>query len=129
MKQRRSLWGCDHSSTITTITAGLAREVCERCGRIEVNYVEPVVQLHPSLDEPDRDGEVDVVETTSHEATVIFEDTTRLLTCGLCSQPAIFMIPDGLRCNEHAWQAAARLDWEAEDPWVPIRLDRSGNAL
>jgi hypothetical protein len=35
------------------------------------------------------------------------------------------MIPDGMTCGEHAWQAAARLDWEDSDPWVPIRIDRS----
>jgi hypothetical protein len=35
------------------------------------------------------------------------------------------MIPDGLVCDEHAWQAAARIDWDDVDPWVPIRIDRS----
>lgn len=126
MKRRRIFWGCDHSLTITTITAGLAREVCELCGNVAVSYVEPVVQIRPSTDDIDEDGMMESGDrraSTSYEAIIVFEETSRLLTCGLCSQAAVFMIPDGLRCDEHAWQAAAYLDWESEDPWVPISLD------
>lgn len=35
------------------------------------------------------------------------------------------MIPEGMSCDEHAWQAAARTNWDDADPWVPIRIDRS----
>lgn len=133
MKRRRNLWGCKHSSTITTITAGLAREVCEQCGNVKMSYVGEAVRVDPGNGVGETEVarlEIDEAATVSpdvisYEAIVIFEETSRLLPCGLCSQAALFVIPDGLRCDEHAWQAAARLDWEGEDPWVPIRIDRS----
>jgi hypothetical protein len=28
-------------------------------------------------------------------------------------------------CDEHAWQAAARIRWDESAIWVPIRIDRS----
>lgn len=52
-------------------------------------------------------------------------EALRFLKCRLCSQPAVFMIPSGVVCDEHAWQAAARLDWDDSDPWVPIRIHTS----
>jgi hypothetical protein len=111
--------GCSHSSTITTITAGLAREVCETCAHVSLHYVESAVQLRPPLaavaDEPVR----------IFEARVTIEETPRYRRCRLCAQPAVFMIPDGMMCDEHAWQAAARLSWDDSDPWVPIRIDKS----
>lgn len=111
--------GCSHKSTITTITAGLAREVCESCGHVSLRYVDQAVQLRPSP-EPTVD-----LTAKSFEATIVLEEDSRYRRCMHCAQPAMFMIPDGLACGEHAWQAAARLDWEATDPWVPIRIDRS----
>lgn len=123
-----------HRSTITTITAGLAREVCETCAHVSVRYVEPAVRLDPEAELPADDlaasqsagpsiGDLD--EKRIFEAIVSFESSTRRLACGLCAQPAVFLIPDGLTCEEHAWQAAAGLDWDASDPWVPIRIDGS----
>lgn len=100
-----------------------------------MSYVGQTVRLYPNIEEeyedfpPSREEDVvemDLREPSSYEAVVIFEESSRLLTCGLCAQAAVFTIPEGLRCDEHAWQAAARLDWGAEDPWVPLRLDRSG---
>ena len=120
MKQRRNFVGCSHKSTITTITAGLAREVCESCAQVSLRYVESAVRLRPDF-EPTA-AEIDDIKT--FEATITFEEPSRR-TCRLCAQPAMFMIPDGLMCDEHAWQAAARLDWADEDPWVPIRIDKS----
>jgi hypothetical protein len=143
LKRRRTLWGCSHSSTITTITAGIAREVCESCSRVSVSYVEPAVRIHPDIETlrsraVDRDAEAEstelevlepapaeLEEAKIFEAMVTFEKSSRLVACGVCSQPAVFEIPEGLRCNEHAWQAAALLDWADSDPWVPIRIDRS----
>lgn len=129
MKQRRSFGICTHRSTITTITAGLAREVCESCGHVSVRYIEPAVQIHPERDVsvagpslatgPSVD---DIDEAQVFEAMISFEKSTRRLVCALCSQPARFLIPEGLTCEEHAWQAAAGLDWEDSDPWVPIRI-------
>lgn len=133
LRQRRFL-GCSHRSTITTITAGLAREVCEICSHVSVSYIEPAVRLHPDVElAPPPNADVDEPEPTTadledaaaFEAIVSFEDSSRFIRCGVCTQPAVFMIPDGLRCNEHAWQAAAHLDWDVADPWVPIRIHRS----
>lgn len=135
LRQRRSFGSCSHRSTITTITAGLAREVCEDCSHVSVSYVESAVRLHPDTQtgravEGSRSDEsepslADLEEAKVFEATITFEDSSRFLKCRLCAQQAVFMIPDGLSCDEHAWQAAARLDWEDADPWVPIRIDRS----
>lgn len=132
LRRRRSFWGCRHSSTVTTITAGMAREVCEECGDVSVRFVDSAVRLHQDIDEswasPDLAGpqlEVEHREPIAFEARVIFEESSRFLECRLCSQPAAFTIPDGLMCDEHAWQAAARIDWDTVDPWVPIRIDRS----
>ena len=79
------------------------------------------MQLRPDL-EPTL---VELDDIKIFEASITFEDTSRYRQCHLCAQPAVFMIPDGMVCDEHAWQAAARLDWEDTDPWVPIRIDRS----
>lgn len=132
MKPRRNFRICWHRSTLTTITAGLAREVCENCAHVSVRYIEPAVQMHSDpehpaakvlgpLQGPSIEG---LDENQIFEAMVSFETSTRRLVCRLCSQPASFLIPEGLTCAEHAWQAAARLDWEAGDPWVPILIDR-----
>jgi hypothetical protein len=86
-----------------------------------LRYVEQAVQLRPDF-EPTL-AEIDDIKI--FEASITFEDNSRYRQCRLCAQPAVFMIPDGLTCDEHAWQAAARLDWEDADPWVPIRIDRS----
>lgn len=136
LRQRRNFGICLHRSTITTITAGLAREVCEACARVSVRYVELAVKIHPDIEEleletsssslgVDEPTSQDLEETRVFEAMVTFEPDTRRLKCGICDQPAMFTIPDGLSCDEHAWQAAARLDWDTTDPWVPIRIDRS----
>lgn len=136
MRQKRNFGICLHRSTITTITAGLAREVCEACSRVSVRYIESAVTIHPDIEalehgasssSPDVDEPTsqDLEETSVFEAMVRFQPDTRHLKCGICDQPAMFLIPDGLSCDEHAWQAAARLDWETTDPWVPIRIDRS----
>lgn len=131
LRQRRSFGICLHRSTIITITAGLAREVCESCARVRVRYVESAVKVHLDDEEwevTDYDDEPTGDELEGprvFEAMVTFPESARQLKCGLCDQPARFMIPDGLTCDEHAWQAAARLDWEEADPWVPIRIDRS----
>lgn len=106
----RRIVGCRHSQTLTTITAGLARTVCETCGQISVAYVEQAVRLFPQ-----RSDMAVPAEFRPHDGK-----------CGLCSQTAEFMTPDGVVCSEHAWQAAARSSWGGGvDPWVPIPLDAS----
>ena len=122
MNKRRNLGWCSHGTTLTTITAGMAREVCESCGQVSLRYVEEAVQSYPKLSRmrpPSEDElrEIDLAEQIAH--------AVNQRRCIRCSQLALFMIPDGLVCDEHAWQAAARLDWEESDPWVPIRIDKS----
>lgn len=136
MRQRRNFGICLHRSTITTITAGLAREVCEDCSRVSVRYIESAVTIHPDIEAlelgsspssmgVDEPTSRDLEESKVFEAMIRFQPDTRHLKCEICDQSAMFLIPDGLSCDEHAWQAAARLDWETTDPWVPIRIDRS----
>lgn len=93
---RRSIGRCPHRVTITTITAGLAREVCETCARVTIRYVGPAVLVDSQSPRPDQ--------------------------CDLCTQTAAYWTPDALVCREHAWQAAAKQDWNSE-PWVPIPID------
>jgi hypothetical protein len=90
------------------------------CGHVSLRYVDSAVRLRPNV-EPTA-AELD--EVMVFEAMITFEDN-RVRRCLLCTQPAVFMIPEGLVCDEHAWQAAARLDWDEGDPWVPIRIDKS----
>lgn len=125
MKRRRNFGRCSHSVTITTITAGLAREVCENCAMVRISYVERAVETRP-IHVVEREGpEIDLELEQAIGEVLAFEEEARYLKCRLCSQPAVFMIPEGLSCDEHAWQAAARLAWDETDPWVPIRIDRS----
>lgn len=101
-----------------------------------MRYIESAVTIHPDIEalefgtspsspEVDEPTSQDLEETWVFEAMVRFQPDTTRLKCGICDQSAMFVIPDGLSCDEHAWQAAARLDWETTDPWVPIRIDRS----
>ncbi len=107
--------GCNHKDTVTTVTAGLARQVCEACGHVSVHYVESAVQIYPSAG-PLIDRPGPQIDLTKVEA---------LQSCDLCSQLALYRVPAGLVCDEHAWQAAARIKWDESEPWVPIRIDRS----
>ena len=117
LKQRRNLKICLHRSTITTITAGMAHEVCESCARVRLRYVESAVQLHPDVEPTAAE-----LDATAFEAMITFEGTSRQIRCRLCGQSAAFLVPGGLVCDEHAWQAAARIDWAEADPWVPISI-------
>lgn len=116
MNRWRNLGWCSHGATITTITAGLAREVCETCARVRIYYVERAVQIYPTPPRP-----------AAHTPRQPDEShpTTRPKTCMLCSQSAVFVIPGGPVCDEHAWQAAARTSWDESEVWVPIRIDKS----
>ena len=91
----------------------MAREICESCAQIRIYYVESAVQIYAEQPRVSRPRPKTASESDGSPQ------------CLLCRQPAVFMIPDGMRCDEHAWQAAARLDWESSDVWVPIRIDRS----
>lgn len=116
MRPKRNTSWCQHRETITTVTAGMAREVCESCARVRIYFVESAVQVYG--ESPRR-----TVEVRWPQDGAPLPAGTR--QCRLCRQPAMFMIPDGMRCDEHAWQAAAMLDWQSAEPWVPIRIDKS----
>lgn len=99
---------------MVTTTAGLAHDVCETCGRVSIRYVASAVKgeaapLGRDVVVVDLDAVADVMGRR----------------CKLCSQRAVFIIPDAMVCDEHAWQAAARLRWDESEPWVPIRIDRA----
>jgi len=113
LRHRRKV-GCRHSETLTTVTAGLARTVCETCGHVSVRYIEETVQLYPVVIRRD-------------PLPVQSDGTSRRgRKCALCSQRAMFFTPEGIVCSEHAWQAAAKSSWGGGvDPWVPIPLDTS----
>ena len=112
---RRKIIGCSHKDTVTTVTAGLARQVCESCGHVSMRFVEKAVQIYPSgepvFQRPEPQIDLNKIEG--------------LQSCDLCSQLALYRVPTGLVCDEHAWQAAARIKWDESEPWVPIRIDRS----
>jgi hypothetical protein len=86
---------------------------------VSLQFIESAVQIYPDVDR------VAFQPTRQIRSEQEADPSTGPRKCRLCSQPAVFMIPGGLTCDEHAWQAAARLDWQDADPWVPIRIDRS----
>ncbi|HJQ77789.1 MAG TPA: hypothetical protein VJ948_11090 [Acidimicrobiia bacterium] len=82
-----------------------------------MRFVENSVQMYPVRDRrylPQQQTQPSPVEPVAGR-----------LSCGLCAQQATFLIPDGMVCEEHAWQAAARISWQEADVWVPIRIHRS----
>jgi hypothetical protein len=105
---------CGHKKVISTLTAGLERSVCEDCGHVSVKFVSDTVKIFPDFDDL-----ASRVETSAA--------TERQPLCGKCDSPAVFMIPRGLACAEHAWAAAARQDALGQELWIPIRID-SANA-
>jgi hypothetical protein len=84
-------------------------------------YVESAVQLHPDEDP----GLAGTNSIKAFEAVITFEKPSIRTQCQLCGQSAAYLVPNGLMCEEHAWQAAARIDWARSDPWVPIPTARS----
>jgi hypothetical protein len=109
---------CRHTHTITTVTAGLARVVCESCGNVSVRFVENAVQVFPTIER----RYVPQQNLPDHPAGTAMGVGPK---CRLCTQQAVFTIPDGMVCDEHAWQAAARIRWDESEIWVPIRIDHS----
>jgi transcription elongation factor Elf1 len=98
---------CQHRDTVSTITAGLERSVCERCGNVAVRYVAETVKVFPE---------------TSNSGITGADGTA---TCGSCGDRAEFLIPMGMACPKHAWAEAVRQDEAGYDLWVPIKIDRN----
>jgi hypothetical protein len=113
---------CSHRDTITTITAGIAREVCEACGHISIRFVEPAVRADSQWRTRPVDSVINLLAHRKLSDDARVRDSLRFLRCRLCSQAAVYLIPSGVVCDEHAWQAAARISWEDNDPWVPIKI-------
>ena len=118
MTQSRRIDECKHASTISTITAGLERVVCENCGHVSVRYIEETVRIYPDLD--------DTAVPESPSARALFE--SRIGGCGWCSNPVEFLIPGGLACAQHAWKEASRQQVMGSEPWIPISIDQRTNA-
>jgi hypothetical protein len=124
LKRRRNIVPCSHRDTITTITAGIAREVCETCGHVSLRFVEDAVQADSRWRARPVDSVLRLLDRRLADDSRV-NDSLRYLRCSLCSQAAVFLIPSGVVCEEHAWQAAARIRWEDSELWVPIRIHAS----
>jgi len=118
LTQNRRIDECKHTSTISTITAGLERVVCESCGHVSVRYIEATVRIYPDLD--DASTPEPAVDTPSIDS--------RIGGCGWCSNPVEFLIPSGLACARHAWKEASRQQVMGSEPWIPISIDQRTNA-
>ncbi len=118
---------CAHRETITTITAGIAREVCETCAHVSLRFVEAAVRTEPATRPRPVDSILEMLSDRRLGQQAYTAPELRFLKCHLCSQTAVYLIPSGVVCDEHAWQAAARLNWSVSDPWVPIRIDTSSS--
>ena len=94
---------CQHLAVVTTITAGLARRVCQVCSHVSVEYVESAIQTYPNL-------------------TLDLPAAEQLLECDFCGNVAIYRIPGGTVCDGHAWEMASGIDWQSEPGWVPMLL-------
>jgi transcription elongation factor Elf1 len=108
-KRKPFLGWCLHRDKVSSITAGLERSVCERCGHVAVRYVADTVKV---FSEP-----VDLV--------VGEPVATGWATCGSCEERAEYLIPIGVACAKHAWAEAVRQDEAGYDLWVPIKIDRN----
>lgn len=118
MTQGRDTTECTHDSTISTVTAGLERAVCENCAHVSVRYVEETVRIYPDFNDtesPDQPLERPRFARQIHG-------------CGWCSNPVEFMIPSGLACAQHAWREASKEQVMGSEPWIPISIDQRTNA-
>lgn len=116
--RERRAWGgkvdkCEHTHTVTTFIAGLARTVCEACGKVSIRYLGEGAHW-PEDTSPD-----------SQEAGVSAERSRANPRCKRCHMDAYFITPWGLACADHAWEAASRQDPLAGDFWIPLLIDRS----
>lgn len=118
MTNGRRIIECKHTHTISTITAGLERVVCENCGHVSVNFIEATVHIFPGADE------VTVPGLSSEPAPKV----ERRRGCGWCESVVEFMTPSGLACAEHAWKEASNQQVMGSEPWIPIRIDQRTKA-
>ena len=117
MANGRRIVDCKHNRTISTVTAGLERSVCEDCGHVSVRYIESTVHIFPDA------SDIDIPHLD--KAT---PSETRRTGCTVCEAPAEFLIPGGIACAEHAWKEASKQQIMGSEPWIPISIDQRTNA-
>lgn len=110
-KGRPFLGWCSHQAEMSTVTAGLERVVCERCGRVRLRYLGSTVKVYPDLEDPG----------TSDSSVELPTE------CQVCGEKATFRIPNGVACLRHAWAEATRQSDLGFDLWAPIRIDQNAN--
>ena len=119
----RRIIECDHKRTISTVTAGLERTVCEACGHVSVHYIETTVRIFFEVD--DLKGPRITGRPSPRRRASEFQQRRR---CTFCEESADFLIPGGFACDEDAWVEASRQQVMGSEPWVPIRIDQPTNA-
>ena len=117
MTSSRRITECDHKNTISTITAGMERVVCEACGHVSVRFIATAVRIYP-----------DVGDTAVPESEEDPQQGDLSTGCHRCGGPVQFMTPSGLACTEHAWKEASKQQIMGSEPWIPIRIDQRTKA-
>lgn len=121
---------CAHEDTVTTFIAGLARTVCETCGKVSIRHLgQPPASFEspaPEAGETSRDSPAYSASGAAeslggHEIVAQY----RKPSCKRCAADAFFITPWGLACGDHAWEAASKQDPLAGDFWIPLLIDRS----
>jgi hypothetical protein len=112
---------CDHSVTISTETAGLARTVCERCGHVSIRFAREVV-VSLTFENHRLPSQV---PSTAPPAMETSGGSQPQRLCMICGASATYMIRGGLACTAHAWAAAAAQESLDSEIWIPIRIDQT----
>lgn len=122
---------CEHQHTVTTITAGLARTVCEACGKVSIRY-EGAGAFWPegrktvvggSAASTASGAEPEAAPQPSSSASPARPQKKPV--CTRCEAAAVYITPWGLACGNHAWEAASMQDPHSDDFWIPLLVDRS----
>ena len=90
---------CEHTHTVTTFIAGLARSVCESCGKVSIRY------LGEGAHWPEGHSGDGAPFVESQERSITRRSQTP--ACKRCNGQAFFITPWGLACSDHAWEAAS----------------------
>lgn len=118
---------CEHRHNVTTITAGLARIVCEQCGRVSIRY-EGEGAVWPEGSEAVVSGLATTQAPAAPKAVpqrAPASTPQKKPVCTRCGVPAVYITPWGLACGDHAWEAASAQDPLSDDFWIPLLVDRS----
>lgn len=129
----RQLGDCKHKHTVTTVTAGLARTVCEACGKVSIQYEgsgalwpdAPGLRAKRAAREA---GTTEEVARPPASPAAAGPAPSRPPVCTRCEAPAIYLTPWGIACGDHAWQSASLQDPLSESFWIPLLIDRSNIA-